>query len=938
MSLFQVKTKSFYIIVIFQSNKAEIHAGVSIYSSSSSEESIMENSVQFRDCSWTQNSATSLGAALGVVAIYNRNINNNIIINKWFIEIVFHNATFESNYFSDDLGSSGGVRSGIVHITTIPVKFEGATTFDSNDGNALEVVSSTVNFQQGSQVTFKNNKASPNGAALNLIHTSEIALGKGCNFTFSNNTACSGAAIKQHTIDPYDFIHSRKCFIKYRGSALENNEQGKPSLVFINNTATCEGFGNSIHVTSIRPCNYTYKVGDGKCQPIFTNTSIFSCAASFEFREAFSSRTEITTDAKEIVVTSTYNNVSAIPGKEVNLPIYAVDEFNNALPVVYTVIVSNGSIILDSAYKYITYSRSKFYGKPGNQGTIHLTVNSARNQVEAYLKVTLSQCPPGFVLDYKNQACKCSTLAKHSQRYNCVTECNETSNTALLDQDWWINFDDDYGNKTVDDEGRLLYGQCPEDHCLNYESNRYLKLSNEDKRLDDHFVCHPTRTNLLCSQCRENYTTHYHSSSHRCGDKSTCKIGWLLYVISELLPVTCLLLFIILFDIKMTTGAVNGFIYFAQTIDKIVLDDTSNYSASSKVTKVFLEGYALIVRMFNLNFFQLNATSYCLWDNAQTLDMIAFRYVTTVYSLLLVLLIIVTVHYCNARCLKKIVSKVRRKRLTARSTIVHGLTGFLVLSYSGFTNTSVNLMLSISLYSIGHKVKYTAVYYNGELAYLRGNHLYYVIPAIFVFITLGLLPPLLLISYPLCYRILSLLKLNESKFSHILCTYIPLEKIKPLFDSFQSSFKDEYRFFSGLYFIFRLSTLAIQAALGNTVYFYSAISVQSASIFALHSICRPYKKKQHNIIEGLFLFDITVIAITFSTLNIHFRKASIVGIQLVLLYLPLLIMAVYIGKNICQKVRRFKCFKKTEGASGYYQEFNDSILFREAENRLNDHE
>ena len=917
----------------FLSNKADIHGGVSIYSSSSSTASITDNSVQFRDCLWTHNSATSLGAALGVVAIYNRNDNNNIVVNQWFIEIVFNNSTFESNFFSEDLGNSRGVRSGIVHIKTVPVKFESSTTFDHNNGTALEVISSSVNFERGSHATFKNNQASPNGAALNLIKSSEITVKNNCDFVFSNNTACSGAAIKQHSTDPYDFIHSRMCFTKY----IDDNEtevgQRNINFVFINNTATCKGLGSSLHVTSIKPCNYTYhtKSQVGKCRPNFSKRSIFNCVANFTFISELTN-TEITTDAKQIVVTSPDNFVSAFPGKEVILPIYTVDELYNVVPVVYTVLVSSGMITLDRAYQYTTYNKSKFFGKPGNQGTVHVTVKSARNQIEAFLKVYLSQCPPGYVLDEVDEACMCSTLDKQSQRYNCITECNETLNTAILAQNWWINFDEELENKTLD-ENKLLYGYCPENHCTS-SSIRYMVLSNSSiPLLDDQFMCHPTRTGRLCSQCKDNYTAHYHSNTYKCGNRDTCKWGWLLYVVSEILPVTCLFIIIIIFDIKLTNGGINGLIYFAQTIDMVVLSDASNNFATSKIAKIFLDGYALIVRMFNLNFFQLNATSYCLRESAQTLDVIAFRYVTTMYSLVLVILLVVAAHYCNGRKFKGVVCNAKcngRHRLTARSTLIHGITGFLVLSYSGFTSTSVKLLLSVSLYSIGHKVEGIAVYYNGELTNLSEKHLPYALPAIFVFFTLGLLPPLLLITYPLCYRVLSLFKLSETRFSHILCTCVPLEKIKPLFDSFQSSFKDKYRFFSGLYFVFRLSTLAIQATIpasGDKTYFFAAISIQSTMIFAMYAICRPYKSKKHNIVEGVFLFDITVIAITLSTLK---SSIGIVAIQLVLLYLPLLITAAYAGVILWGKIAHYR--KETERSSVYY-EFNDSMLFNEAENR-----
>ncbi len=498
--------------------------------------------------------------------------------------------------------------------------------------------------------------------------------------------------------------------------------------------------------------------------------------------------------------------------------------------------------------------------------------------------------------------------------------------------------------QTSYDEDRLLYGYCPKDHCFSNQSTR-LMINSETNRLqlDDQYICHRTRTGRLCSQCRDNYTAHYHSNSYKCGSKSTCKWGWLLYLIAELLPVTCLFLMIILLDVKLTSGVVNGLIYFAQTIDKIVLHDASYYFGTSKFTTTLIDAYAVTVRILNLNFIQLDKTSYCLWENAQTLDMIAFRYVTTIYTLFLVIAIIVAAHYCNRRYYKGVLSKI--KRPTARSTLIHGITGFLILSYSEVTSTSVNLLLSMSLYSKGHNRKYTAVYYNGELTNMRGRHLFYAIPAIFILSTLGLIPPLLLITYPLCYKVLALMKLNESKFSRLLCIYVPLEKMKPLFDSFQSSFKDEYRFFSGLYFVFRLSTLAIQAipAADNTTYFYAAISIQSVSICLLHAICQPYKNKWHNILEGIFLFDIAVIAMTLSTVNIHTHhthnasNTGIITFQLVLLYLPLLIMLVYAGIAVWKKLKSIKCFKMNSrggGESFEYHEFRDSIIFNAAENRV----
>ena len=813
-----------------------------------------------------------------------------------------------------------------MYIATVPVNFEGLLIFDSNNGSALEVVSSAVNFGIGSNVLFSNNTASRDGSALNL-QESVITVKKKSNFTFRNNSACAGAAIQYHSINPHHFIYSKACFIK-----LLDDPPITANFLFENNIAKCPRFGNSIHASTLIPRDNEYK---DTCR---FNESVFNCVANFSFT---GNVPEITTAGKKIVAEDGIS-IQAIPGIEVKLPIALHDELKNDIPGIYSMKVTKGNDIvhLDKAYSYITDRKGKFYGKPNAEAKVLIILaRSPRNAVEVELPLILSQCPPGFVLE--SDTCKCSAFSiNESMKYYRSLFCHDTSHQAMIYQNWWMNFDTNLQIGKFLDEDHLLYGYCPKDHCNNVESSRKLTFfENSTTVLNDELICHSSRNGRLCSQCRKQYTAHYHSSSYKCGSKGTCKWGWLLYLISELLPVTCVFLAIIVFNVKLSSGTFNGLIYFAQIIDKIVLDDASNYFSYYKFTEISFSGYALIIRMFNLNFFLLDSTSYCLWSNARNLDMITFRYVTTIYSLLLVAVIVVAAHYCNTKHFQGVFRKFRRHHLTAKSTLIHGISGFLILSYSRVTSTSIDLLLSASLYSKGHTVKYTVVYYNGELDYLSGKHLFYAIPAVLILISFGLIPPLLLIIYPLCYKILAFLKLSESKFSRILCTCIPLEKLKPLYDSFQSSFKDDFRFFSGMYFLFRLSTLAIQViipASGNITLFYATISILSVSVFVVHALCQPHKSKWHNFQEGILLFDIILIAMTFATVNIHDNETTGMGIllfQLALLYLPLLIIALPAGKIVWEKVKPLRSFRKRANEYCEYHEFSDSILFQESMNR-----
>ena len=357
------------------------------------------------------------------------------------------------------------------------------------------------------------------------------------------------------------------------------------------------------------------------------------------------------------------------------------------------------------------------------------------------------------------------------------------------------------------------------------------------------------------------------------------------------------------------------------------------YPNIPKTLNVLLQTHSFIVRIFNLKFFQIDSLSFCLWPNAQTLDMLMFRY-TLDLSCCTLFLIVISAHKCHGGRTRKFLQKFRSSQLTAKSTLIHGIAGFLVLSYSECISTSIKFLIPVYIYSKGHVKNNTAVLYNGELTYFRGKHLIYAIPSVVILATFGLVRPTFSshnIS-PLL-QVLALLKLNESKFSRVLCTYIPLEKMKPLFDSFQSSFKDRYRFFSGLYFIFRLVALAIQGISDDLRVFYTAIQVQTILVFALHMVVQPYKRTWHNIAEGFFLFDLILIAMTFS-ISEAVNSIGITIVQIGLLYFPLIFMAAYTGRPIWLKAKAaWKQCQRKNKEDFEYHEFTDSSIFQAAETR-----
>ena len=328
-------------------------------------------------------------------------------------------------------------------------------------------------------------------------------------------------------------------------------------------------------------------------------------------------------------------------------------------------------------------------------------------------------------------------------------------------------------------------------------------------------------------------------------------------------------------------------IFYFQITDISRLSASGFIKCPSAFFSASLHVYRFFIGVFNLNFFDLDKISFCLWYGAQTLDLVAFKYVTIVYSLLLVIFIVILLRINTVKRLAQKLPAYLYQETNMKATVVHGLSGFLILCYSECTKVSLIL----------NRINNTAVFYNGEMGYFDGQHLVYVLPALFFLIVIGVIPPVLLISYPFCYRVFGVLKISESRFVKLLCTCLPLEKLKPLFDSFQSSFKDNYRFFSGLYFMYGLLPLLAFSIARSLTNYYATVIVQFAIILCLHSVMQPYKKRLHNVLDALIFTNLLIVNVLF--LYIYRRALELkdnsyainfaCGLQTTLLFLPLLL-------------------------------------------------
>ena len=115
-----------------------------------------------------------------------------------------------------------------------------------------------------------------------------------------------------------------------------------------------------------------------------------------------------------------------------------------------------------------------------------------------------------------------------------------------------------------------------------------------------------------------------------------------------------------------------------------------------------------------MEFFNIDSLSFCLWSGAQTLDILAIKYVSVLFAMSLVFFFFVFINKCSSLC-----KKYRRK---SRYSVVHGLTAFLVICYTITTRVTFNILKKGSVYGKGSKHVHD-VYFDGETKYICNIHL-----------------------------------------------------------------------------------------------------------------------------------------------------------------------------------------------------------------------
>ena len=423
------------------------------------------------------------------------------------------------------------------------------------------------------------------------------------------------------------------------------------------------------------------------------------------------------------------------------------------------------------------------------------------------------------------------------------------------------------------DGQQLSIAHCEEyfEHIrlYNITNSGYMNLPIRLTDLNEN-MCGPlNRKGVVCSECIDGFGLSVSSFGYKC---TNCSGVWYtvpLTLFLEFVPVTILYLFIMVFQISVTSPPMPCFIMTAQfilyTVDSHRID--MRFNDYGGTLSLIFEIVRTFYGLFNLEFFRYITPSICLSSRLKSIHITFLRYIIAFYPLFLIFLtwIVVKLHDRNMRlivCLWRPFHKcfVRiRKRWNSKTDLVDVFITFLILSCYKFISLVSELLRIeyITKYdNFGNMSTTTQAKVDLNLSYLSSNHLPYLLISLLFAVIFTILPPLLLLLYPIKMFRSCLSKCGLNSFTITVFT-----------DKIQSCYWDgldegrDTRSFSAFYFILRVSFHILSIIFHDTLKrgVYTSLGITFSISSLIVALIRPYKKTYMTILDSLLLINIALL-------------------------------------------------------------------------------
>ena len=663
---------------------------------------------------------------------------------------------------------------------------DGHATFSNNSGDhggALKLVNTYLYFYNNSNVSFIGNKAHEIGGAIYIYVTPQIGVVPWCAITFS----------------------------------------GSPIVTFSSNTAVFSA--NAIFAYPIYHCklNKTYVVHKSSYIKNYVNMMVESISNDLY---------NISSNAKSIERCGCTSPIEAYPGEMVTVSVKAMDAVGNFVFSAVTVSVFSKASSSEWKVPLIDYYQVIEESKNGNCTHINFTIISscdtscckgAVSITSAFfsyfhqIPVNLLHCPIGF--DNKGGICVCGSAINKFNQHNVkhVKISCFISNQTILGKgiltSMWIG---------EDNNSLALSQTCPIGYCNLYYGENWIRvLKNNtfvlvsDVSLNDtRPLCMANRMGKLCGQCVNGTSVVFGSTEcMKCSD-----YYWILtsavYIISG--PLVICILFAL--RLTLTTGTINGIIFYAQAANCGILEFLTIYKPASTFPIVFISLLSL-----DLGY------PMCFYNGMTELWKAYIQLLFPFYLLSILVVLIVLSHFSH-----RISNVISRSSVQVLVTIVH-------LSFSKLLFAIIDVFSYTELYSNSTE-KSIVWLWDASINYWSSDHIKLMLFTSLI-VSIVLLPYLFLLFTG---RLISRYRIGDT--------------LRPFYEAIHGPYKENRKY----WFVARLILLMIMCILFavfrgvGSVYLPLMTSGLLMTFIVIQAYIRPFKSTAINILDLIIMLDVVL--------------------------------------------------------------------------------
>ena len=474
--------------------------------------------------------------------------------------------------------------------------------------------------------------------------------------------------------------------------------------------------------------------------------------------------------------------------------------------------------------------------------------------------------------------------------------------------------------------------ECPyfQLNGYNYTSQGSVLLPQNVSQLSD-YMCNPlNRKGLVCSECADGFGPSVTSFGYRCANCTDAWYGVPLFLFLEFVPITIFYIICLAFRISVTSAPMPCFIMYAQIIVATFDFATSTTPVLYKIIpkdildrRLDIKIALLLYRVFNLEFGHYLLPPYCLSSKLKFIHVAYLGYISAFYPPLLIFLtwVCVELHGRNFRPLVWLWRPFHRcfvhlrRGWDTKSDIIDVFTTFFFLTYTKILYQTLLLMSNKPIKNIELSGKVFLTYVpvvDHSLKFGGIYHLSFAIPGILVSLIFNILPPLMLILYP----IRSFRKCFSKSHLNFAVINTFLDKVHGCYRNGLDGGRD-MRSFSGLYFILQVivsSIYALSHAMSPPFYVNPWIGIGTLFFVIILAITigKPYQKAYMNHLDTLLLSNVMILCYVLSSrFCTQLVARTLIATPVIVFIVIIFIRRVYamFSSYTCRKLKSFNCFR-----------------------------